>query len=109
MTAYVIEQVTFALEDGITHEVFLRAIGRSNVFLESCPGFIQRFVGKKADADVWIDVVLWESMRAALDAANRFNSSQDTREFNHAIRRGSTAMSHYELCWSYGGEVVPRS
>lgn len=93
----VIESVTFSLAENVSDEEFLAAAGESNDFLVGCEGFAGRRLAKKVDSSLWLDIVFWESMDAALAAAARFNQSPHTRRFNAALKKGSVTLSHFTI------------
>ena len=95
--ASVIESVTFSLADNVSDEEFLAAAEESNKYLRGCNGFVGRQISKNADGSLWLDLVFWESMDAALAAAARFNESPHITRFNSALKRGSVTISHFTI------------
>jgi hypothetical protein len=96
LSASVIESVTFSLADNVSDEEFLAAAEEPNKYLRCCNGFVGRQISN-ADGSLWLDLVFWESMDAALAAAARFNESPHITRFNSALKRGSVTISHFTI------------
>lgn len=93
----VIERVTFSLAPGASETAFLEAVEESNKFLVRQPGFISRHVSCLRDGHEWMDLVFWEDMTLALEAASRFNDSAHTAGFNKKLDRNTVSMAHLEI------------
>ncbi len=68
------EQITevssFKFKDGLSPEEQLAAAQSVTSFLESNDGFISRTCSQTEDG-VWVDVIVWENMEKAKQAAER--------------------------------------
>lgn len=90
----VIERVTFSLASGVTSEVFLEAVEKSNRFLVKQPGFLSRHISQLPQSSEWMDLVFWQDMESALTAAKEFSRSKFTSDFNSKLRNNTVVMSH---------------
>jgi heme-degrading monooxygenase HmoA len=97
MSKPVIETVNFQLVENTPEDVFLTAAQQSSEFLRTCPGFQARQVSRGAQSDLWLDLVFWENMGFAVDAALRFNTSPHTVSFNNLLKEGTVSMAHFEV------------
>lgn len=93
---YVLEFVKFKLNEGVTREKFLEGVSKTNTFISSLKGFIERIVGVSKE-DVWTDIVKWEDMETALLAAEAFPKSTEGVEFMGMIDMNSAEMNHFEI------------
>ena len=93
----VIERVTFSLTPGTSETAFLEAVEESNKFLIRQPGFISRHVSCLREGHEWMDLVFWEDMTLALQAASGFNDSEHTAGFTKKLDRNTISMAHLEL------------
>jgi hypothetical protein len=93
---HVLEVVKFKLNEGVTREKFLEGVSKTNAYISSSKGFIERSVGVSKE-DVWTDIVKWEDMESALHAAEAFSKSAEGVEFMAMIDMNSAEMNHFEI------------
>jgi len=91
-----VEIVHFRLKSGVREADFLQATARADLALRSLSGFISRHVSRDESGN-WIDYVLWESMREALDAAQVFHTLPDAQDFCGMLDMSQAKMSHLSL------------
>lgn len=96
MTSHIIETVTFKLNDGVSHEQFLKAAQALNAFVESRTGFVARRLSCSAEG-LWIEHIEWADMDAAKGAAAAIGSVEANRPLLSAIDGASVAVHHSAL------------
>lgn len=96
MTKNVLEVVEFALNEGVTTQGFLAEVEKTNAFLSTLPGFINRRLGQN-DQGLWIDVVEWDTMKAAKDAAELFMTADVVQGFASMINHETIRMGHFDV------------
>ena len=93
----VLEIVSFSVKDGIDTEAFLKASAEmEQSFAQKQDGFIERTLAKDAN-NQWVDVVVWQSMEAATNAAKNAMESPACAPFFGMIDEESINMSHYSI------------
>jgi aspartate/tyrosine/aromatic aminotransferase len=98
--ANVIELVTFKLKEGVTEEHFLTASDEVNTgALSLQKGFINRKLVK--NEDIWVDIVLWETMDDAMNAAKAIVQSPISIPFGECIEQSTCQMQHLTVIKSY--------
>ena len=76
----VVEYASFKLKEGVSVPDFLLASDKMNdEFLSPRNGYIYRKL--LVDGDMWVDLVLWETMDDAQNAANAFGENEVGREY----------------------------
>lgn len=96
MTQHVLEVVEFKLKDGVKMTVFLSEFQKTNVFLSSLPGFIKRHLGQN-EQGLWIDVVEWNTMKAAKDALALSMTADAVQGFISMINHETIHMRHFDV------------
>jgi hypothetical protein len=89
----VIELVTFSLVAGTDATAFSTAAGRTMSFLRRQPGFLRRELSVSATGE-WADIVVWSDLNAALQAAERFRTADETQDFKRMIDPATARMRH---------------
>lgn len=74
-----------------------------NEFLKTAPGFKIRRTYYDRKADVWIDMVEWESMEHALQALDSFSKSESFGRFMKLADPDFSLMHHGELIQVFEG------
>lgn len=95
-----VEFVTFNLKEGVSMQDFLHASEKMNrVFLSAQKGYISRKL--LVDGETWADLVLWETMNDALNAAksNDVDAYSDALEYFSFIQNAD--MHHFSVEKSY--------
>ena len=100
----VIELVLFKLKEGVSEEQFLKASDEVNTsFLSLQKGYINRKLAKNEDA--WMDIVLWETMDDAMNAAklviNFTDDNSTAKLFFESIEQSSCEIKHLNVVKSY--------
>ena len=96
MTQHVLEVAEFKLNDGVKMTVFLSEFQKTNVFLSSLPGFIKRCLGQN-EQGLWIDVVEWNTMKAAKDALALYMTADAVQGFISMINHETIHMRHFDV------------
>jgi Antibiotic biosynthesis monooxygenase len=93
----VIEIVQFRLKDGAHEEAFQEASeSMEEGFARRQPGFLNRSLAR-GDEGTWVDVVFWQDLKSAVDAAEAFMGSEACMPFFGMIDEDSVRLSHYEV------------
>ena len=71
-----LELVVFSLADGVSHEEFMGTVDAVSVWAQSQPGFISRELSYWAERDQYVEVVYWETLEEAEQAARLAESSE---------------------------------
>lgn len=99
--AKTIEIVTFRLNDGVTHEEFLKeTVDMETNFLGKLKGFMDRDTGV-SDQDDWIVVLHWESPEDADASIAKFVDAPQTQSFTALIDMDTFVMKRFELVDHY--------
>jgi len=96
MTKHTLEMVEFRLNSNVTREAFLAEIGKSETFVSSLDGFIERHTAQNEDG-LWIDVVKWRNMQSAKAAASQFENAEEVKNLISMINLETTKMQHFEV------------
>ena len=96
MTKQALEIVEFELNEGVSTEAFLSEIEVINSFVTSLDGYIARHTARN-EKGVWVDVVIWRDLPAALAATKAFETSEDVIPFAQMINHSTIRMKHYEV------------
>jgi hypothetical protein len=98
--ANVVEFVSYKLKKGVSEQQFLKASDECNAgFLSLQKGYIDRKLMKKDDT--WADLVLWETMDDAMNAANAAFHNLAARPFFESIDENNCIMQHLTIVKSY--------
>jgi len=91
----VIEIVRFRPRDGLREENLRAAsAGMEEGFASKQPGFLSRSLAKGADGE-WVDVIYWQDLKSATDAAETAMNSEACMPYFEMIDEESIVMSHY--------------
>jgi hypothetical protein len=94
----VIEVVVFKLQQGVSEEAFLQAANALMPDLTAMPGFIKRELGKDQDGSgQWADMIYWESLEQAHQAAERVMQLPSCKPFLGMIQLEGMTMMHVSL------------
>jgi hypothetical protein len=91
-----LEVVRFKLLPGVTDEAFLATNAATVDFLKRQGGFRRRVLSKGADG-VWTDVVEWENLALAHQAAKQLMTEPALGPFMKAIDPESVMMDHLDI------------
>lgn len=94
MSGRALEVVVFELSQGVTAEEFLETTGAVSEWAATQPGFISRDLTRTPDGSKWIDVIWWESLENAQQAAQAAGSSAACAPMFSKIDFGSVTMLH---------------
>lgn len=92
---HVVEVVLFRLNDGVTEAQFLEAAQPTFDLLQSTDGYINRQLTIN-DEGLWVDVVNWANMEAAMKAAESIMQSDIGIAFGSLIDVESMQMHHLQ-------------
>ena len=96
----VVEFVTFKVKEKVTEQQLLKASDECNTgFLALQKGYIYRKFMKKDDT--WADMVLWETMEDAMNAANAAPQYPAASPYFECIEENSCIMQHWNVEKSY--------
>lgn len=96
MTKHTLEVVEFRLNNNVQEDAFITQISKTDAFLSSLNGFIKRNTAKNEDG-LWIDIVEWQDMKSAKNAAEKFMTVAETKEFGAMIDHKTIRMEHFEV------------
>jgi hypothetical protein len=100
MMSNVVEFVSFKLKKGVSEQQFLAASDEINAgFLSLQKGYINRKLVKKEST--WADIVLWESMDDAMNAAKAAEQFTAARPYFECIEGNTCEMQHLTVVKSY--------
>jgi hypothetical protein len=102
---HVVEIAIFRTKEGVDREQLLSTVDAVSEWATRQPGFVSRDLTYSADDDRWIDVIWWESLKAAHDAAEIAMTSESCGPMFAAIDLEGTQMLHGERVISVGREV----
>ena len=96
----VVEQVLYKLKKDVSEKQFLTASDKCNAgFLSLQKGYINRKLVKRDDT--WADIVLWETMEDAMNAAKAAEQSSAGRPFFECIDVSTCDMQHLTVIKDY--------
>ena len=75
LDAAVFEIVVFKLREDATHEQLLEASGPVSDWVKQKPGFIERKLLRATEKNTYVEIVRWESLEQAHEAAGEAESS----------------------------------
>ena len=97
MMTSVLEVVRFKLKPHVSEDAILAASeAMEHSFARQQPGFIRRTLGQ-GDSGEWVDVVQWESLEAASEAAVRELESPACAPFFAMIDEASIELSRFAV------------
>ena len=96
----VYEIVRYKQKDDTKDQSVIKASNALQEVVASQDGLISRKLSKSNEGE-WIDVVLWESMDHAIQAAKVVNSHPVAGQFMALIDDASLAFTHYEVMEEY--------
>jgi heme-degrading monooxygenase HmoA len=94
MGSTVVELVIFKIKSGASRADFDKAVAKSNLYLENCPGFVDRELSVTEDGERWADLLHWESMEAATKAAEGIFNANECHDFLQMLDEKSIQMFH---------------
>jgi hypothetical protein len=102
----VLELVVFELAAGVSPEQFLGTADAVSDWISGQPGFVSRELSHDAEGDRWIEVVWWESVGAARQAAELAMSSPSCAPMFALIDTDSMLMLHGKLALAAAGAAA---
>ena len=99
----VVELAPFFIKEGVLEKELLEASARVQTdFIEKQPGFIKRELLKKSDQE-YLDIVYWQSEKAAKNAAEKAMQSEICHKFFQLMNLSNPngGLSHYQIVKSY--------
>jgi hypothetical protein len=97
----VLELVSFRLLPGIDASAFLELAEATAPVLRDRPGYVSRKLAHTPDGQ-WTDIVEWQSLAQATDAARVVLSAPAFAPFVAAIDMATVSMAHPTLAWTMG-------
>lgn len=95
MTNNVIEIVNFKLANGVTEQTLSEVNDAFQQFIDQQPGVLYRSFAKQANSDLYIDVVYFESLEAALRVEQAFYETPVCQQFANVIEKDSMILERY--------------
>lgn len=92
----VIEVVTFRVKEGISSTKANQQLLDLGNVISSFPGYISRTLSKSENGE-WIDVVYWQDLTSALNAAKSAEQNSDALEVFAIIDETSLRINHYQI------------
>lgn len=93
----ILEIATYMKSDRVSLDDFYAIIPDMDKFLSSRAGFIRRQVYTDEEHNNFTDLVWWESLDHALNAARAVAISQELGKFFATLKSGSSHLQHIEL------------
>jgi len=97
-TASVVEIVTFKLAETASDAAFIAQMTRSNSYISTMPGFVDRKLIKAEDG-TWTDLVTWRDMASAQAATDGFMAQEFAKDLVGMIDPETMSMSHQPIVW----------
>ena len=88
-----IEMVSYQIKPEASQETVQKAQQQINQFCMQQPGFVYRSLSRDKD-NIWYDIVYWQDMQAAENAAQAFSQSSICQEMEDWINLASVSMTH---------------
>ena len=79
-TAGVIEIVIYATKEGVIESDHIKKAARITQLLANFDGFVSRHFTREANGK-WIDLVYWQDMSSAMNAADTFTTLPESQEY----------------------------
>lgn len=96
----VIEMARARLSPGVDPQAFLQLSDDLLPTLQSLPGFIRRELWQMEDGE-WVDILYWESLEDALNAAEIFPTFQGAQSLMEVLDLSTLTMQHLKQVRSY--------
>lgn len=93
----VIEIVNFKLASTTTQEQFDNANAALQAFLNTQPGVLYRSLAKQTNADIYVDVVYFNTLEDAKRIQQAFYESDVCQQFAQLIEKDSVILEHYNV------------
>ncbi|WP_414562075.1 MULTISPECIES: hypothetical protein [unclassified Anabaena] len=94
MNSNVIELVIFQTNPGINKADLMAAADQTMVFLQKLDGFISRELSLTENESQWVDIVHWQDLNTAQQAADKFIKAPECQEFLAMIDIQQMTMLH---------------
>ena len=107
-TASTLEITSFRTKPGVTEEQLRAAIVASNLYLNRCPGFLGRHLGREPGTDLWREVLEWRDLDCAEAGAAHFLDAPETSALADCIDFGAAEnkLIHVDLVADYAAEPL---
>lgn len=96
--ATVVEIVTFELVSGASEEALVAQMRRSDAYVCTADGFVDRKLVKSQDG-IWTDLVTWRDMAAAKACFDGFMAQSFAADLIALINPETIKMSHQPIIW----------
>lgn len=96
----VYEIVRYKQKKDVMDQAILKASKALQEIVKTQPGLISRKLSK-SDSGEWMDVVLWESIDHATQAAEVVNTHPVSGEFMKLVDETTMVFDHYEIIEAY--------
>ena len=100
-----IEMVSYKTSEGASQDVIEKAQQQINDFCMQQPGFIYRSLSCD-DNQTWFDIVYWQDMQAAKNAAEAFSQTEVCHEIGNWINQESVVMTHMPVNTEIMGAIA---
>lgn len=97
MQKIVIEMVIFETKEGVLEERVLQLFNTLNdVLIVDVEGFIKRSLTKDSMQGKWVEMIWWESMKAAQDALKKVPKLEEFHTYCSILKEQEMIMFHLE-------------
>lgn len=106
-SASTLEITSFRTKPGVSEEQLRSAIVASNLYLNRCPGFLARHVGREPGTGLWREVLEWRDLDCAEAASAHFLDAPEAMAFADCIDfAAENKLSHVDLVADYEAEPL---
>ena len=107
-SASTLEITSFRTKPGVSEERLRAAIVTSNVYLNRCPGFLARHIGRESGTGLWREVLEWRDLDCAEAGAAHFLDAPEASDFADCIDFGASEnkLIHVDLVAVYVAEPL---
>ena len=97
----VIELVIFKAKREVSSEALKKAAAKTTPVLEKMDGFLGRELSVTENEETWVDIVHWQNMNSANEAAKAFDNEPDCQEFAAMIEEETITMLHCNSVFTF--------
>lgn len=106
-SASTLEITSFRTKPGVSEEQLRSAIVASNLYLNRCPGFLARHVGREPGTGLWREVLEWRDLDCAEAASAHFLDAPEAMAFADCIDfAAENKLIHVDLVADYEAEPL---
>ncbi len=107
-SASTLEITSFRTKPGVSEAQLRSAIVASNLYLNRCPGFLGRHIGREPGTGLWREVLEWRDLDCAEAGAAHFLDAPEASAFADCIDFGAAdnKLIHVDLVADYEAESL---